>query len=58
MPTTTFPEMSELRNVDLLYDEEEGKITFVADRNENSDVPPTEWITVAAEATVDLEQHR
>jgi hypothetical protein len=50
--------MSELRNVDLLYDEEEGKITFVADRNENSDVPPTEWITVAAEATVDLEQHR
>jgi len=58
MPTTNFPEMSELRNVDLLHDEDEEKITFVADLDENGDVPPTEWITVAAEATVDLEQHR
>jgi hypothetical protein len=58
MSTTKFPEMSELRNVELLHDEEEGKITFVADLNENGDVPPTEWITVSAQATVDLKQHR
>jgi hypothetical protein len=58
MSTTKFPEMSELRNVELLHDEEEGKITFVADLNENGDVPPTEWITVSVQATVDLKQHR
>ncbi|ERH10673.1 MAG: hypothetical protein J07HX64_02451 [halophilic archaeon J07HX64] len=58
MSTTTFPEMAELRNVELLHNQEEGKITFVADLDEDSDVPPTEWITVAADATVDLEQHR
>jgi len=58
MPTTELPGMSELRTVELLHDEEDGKITFVADLDENGDTAPTEWITVAAEATIDLKQHR
>ena len=58
MSTTAFPEMSELRDVELLHDENADRITLVADLDESSDTAPTEWITVDAATTIDLEQHR
>lgn len=44
--------------IDVLYNEERETVTFVADHDENGTRPPTEWITVPTETTVNLEQRR
>ena len=40
--------------IEVLPNEELGTVTYVADLERESIVPPTEWITVDREATVDI----
>ena len=45
--------------IEVLIDEETGTVTFVSDRSDaESTVPPTEWMTVSADAVVDVTAHR
>jgi hypothetical protein len=50
---------SETGGIELVPNEDQGTVTFVADLDEDDETtPPTEWITVATGDTVDLEQYR
>jgi hypothetical protein len=57
MSTTDRPPEPDSASIELLPNQKQGTVTFVADRGEETD-PPTEWMTVAAEDTVDLESYR
>jgi hypothetical protein len=62
MTTTDRVSTSDFGRIDVLYDEDQKTVTFVADRNESENdgetVPPTEWITAPTEDTVELKQYR
>jgi hypothetical protein len=44
--------------VEILSNEDDETLTYVADLEEDSLVPPTEWITVDSEDTVDVVANR
>lgn len=44
--------------IEVVPNEEEGTITFVADLGGNDTEPPTEWITVGTEDLLDLKGNR
>jgi hypothetical protein len=44
--------------IEIVPNDDEGTVTFVADLEEETTAPPTEWITVATADTVDLQQYR
>jgi hypothetical protein len=58
MSTIDHTSASDSDRIDVLYNQKQQTVTFVADHDENGTRPPTEWITVPTETTVDLEQHR
>jgi hypothetical protein len=58
MSATDHPTAHTSDRIELVPNDEQGTVTFVADLDEDDTTPPTEWITVASEDTVDLEQHR
>jgi hypothetical protein len=49
---------SETEGIEIVQNKDQETVTFVADLDEDESTPPAEWITVAAEDTVDLEQYR
>ena len=49
---------SETEDVEIVPNNEQGTVTFVADLDESENIAPTEWITLGAGDTVDLEQYR
>ena len=49
---------SETEGIEVVPNDEQGTVTFVADLDESENTPPTEWITLGAGDTVDLEQYR
>lgn len=43
----------------MLVNEEAGTVTLVRDRRASErSVPPTEWITMSADAVIDTEEYR
>jgi len=44
--------------IEIVPNDDEGTITFVADLKEEATAPPTEWITIATDDSVDLQQYR
>jgi hypothetical protein len=58
MSTTAHPDDRSSTAVEVLTDEEADTVTFVADFDGDGTVPPTEWMTAAAEDVVDLAAHR
>lgn len=44
--------------IDVIRNDDEGTITFVADRDEDRSGAPTEWITIADEDVVDVDASR
>jgi DNA/RNA endonuclease YhcR with UshA esterase domain len=55
--STTHPS-SEADRIEVLANDNDGTVTFVADRDEESTAPPTEWITIAKGDAVDLNESR
>ena len=49
---------SETEGIEVVPNDEQGTVTFVADLEEEATAPPTEWITIATDDTVDLQQYR
>lgn len=58
MSTASQADNSETARVELIPNEEANTVTFVADLEHDNDVPPTEWITVGVEDTVNVTAHR
>jgi hypothetical protein len=58
MSTSNPLKASDPRRIELVPNEEQGTVTFVADLDEDSTTPPTEWITVPAGATIDPAEYR
>lgn len=58
MSTTAYPSDQASASVEVLTDDDAGTVTFVADFERDGTVPPTEWLTAAAEDVVDLAAHR
>lgn len=54
---TTHPS-SEADRIEVLANDDDGTVTFVTERNEESTTPPTEWITIAKGDAVDLNESR
>jgi hypothetical protein len=54
MSTTRPVETSTPEQIEVLSNEELGTVTYVADLERDSIVPPTEWITVDEDTTVDV----
>lgn len=50
---------SKVQEVEMLVNKEAETVTLVSDRpaTEHS-VPPTEWITISADAVIDAEEYR
>lgn len=46
------------QELEIISNEKEATVTFVADYDRDSIVPSTEWITIGAEDTVDLRDNR
>lgn len=53
MSTATSPD-----SLEVLVDREAETVTLIGDREPESTVPPTEWLTVPAEMVVDVEDRR
>lgn len=53
MSTTSRAPDQDGQSVEVLTDEEAETVTFVADFDRDSIVPPTEWITVRSEDLVE-----
>jgi hypothetical protein len=49
---------TENRTVEVITNRDANTVTFVADRDADEEVPPTEWITAEAGDLVDVESHR
>jgi len=58
MSTTDRTTTVEANRIEVVSNEKVGTVTFVADLDTDSDVPPTEWISIAAEDTVDVQESR
>lgn len=58
MSTLSPPQDQGSSTVEVLTNENDGTVTFVSDRDTESGVPPTEWLTISAEAVVAVEAHR
>jgi len=58
MSTTDRVSAPESGGIEVVPNTEQGTVTFVADRGGDETTPPTGWITVATEDTVDPEQYR
>lgn len=44
--------------IDVIQNEDEGTVTFVADEERDHQDPPTQWITIASEDVVDVTASR
>jgi hypothetical protein len=44
--------------IDVIPNEDEGTVTFVADDEQDREDPPTRWITIASEDVVDVKASR
>lgn len=44
--------------MEVITNRDANTVTFVADRDADEEVPPTEWITAEAGDLVDVESHR
>jgi hypothetical protein len=58
MSTPHRPPARESDQIDVIRNDDEKTITFVADRDEDRPGAPTEWITIADEDVVDVEASR
>lgn len=58
MSTTDSIDESVFREVEVLQNDAEGTVTFVATPRNEDPVPDTEWVTAAIEDVVDLTEHR
>lgn len=46
------------KQVDIIPNNEQETVTFVTELRSDGTVPPTEWITIANEAVIDLKESR
>lgn len=58
MSTPHRPPAHESDPIDVIPNDDEGTITFVADRDKDRPGAPTEWITIADEDVVDVEANQ
>lgn len=58
MSTLSHSQDQQSSTVEVLTDDNAGTVTFVSDRDTRSRVPPTEWVTVSAEAVVTVAEYR
>lgn len=55
--TRTFPE-DRSSAIEMRVNEENGTVTFVNRHDGSETCPPTEWLTVTADAVVDTNEYR
>jgi hypothetical protein len=58
MSTLSPPQDQGSSAVEVLTNDQAGTVTFVSDRDTSSGVPPTEWLTVSADAVVSVEAYQ
>ena len=58
MSTTDSIDESVCRRVEVLQNDAEGTVTFVATPRNEDHVPDTQWVTAGIEDIVDLTEHR
>jgi hypothetical protein len=54
MSTTRPTPNADRDRIEVVSNDKEGTVTFVADRDARASEPPTEWITVPREYAVDV----
>ena len=57
MSTPYHPPAAEHHPIEVLHNDDEGTVTFVADRDDGPGTP-TEWITIANEDAADVADRR
>jgi hypothetical protein len=58
MATTQETESHGETRLEYIHNEDDGTLTIVADREPDSIVPPTEWITASTDVTVSVAEYR
>lgn len=58
MSTPHRPPTDKPNVIDIIQNEDEGTVTFVADGEQDREDPPTRWITIANEDVIDVRASR
>jgi len=58
MSTTDRRSQASNQEIEVISNEEESTVTFVSGDRENHVLAPTEWITIDADAVVDVRDHQ
>lgn len=58
MSTTDRTSGSDQENLEAIYNKKDGTVTFSPTSPEDTTIPATEWITVAVDDVVDVQEQR
>jgi hypothetical protein len=58
MSTPHHPPTDTHNTIDVIQNDDEGTVTFVAEEKQDSTDPPTRWITIASEDVIDVKASR